>query len=34
MTRIADGTGIPLNEMLEEMTVEIRKDLGLTARAY
>ncbi len=29
MTRIADGTGIPLGDTLAAVTVDIREDLGL-----
>jgi hypothetical protein len=29
MTRIADGTGIPLDDMMTAMTVDIRRDLKL-----
>jgi hypothetical protein len=29
MTRIADGTGIPLGDTLAAVTVDIRRDLGL-----
>lgn len=31
MTRIADGTGIPLDDAVAAMTVDIREDLGLNA---
>ena len=33
MTRIADGTGIPVDAMVAEMTVEMREDLGLNTFA-
>ena len=29
MTRIADGTGIPLGDTLDEITVDIRRELRL-----
>lgn len=31
MTRIADGTGIPLDDMVMALTADLRKDLGLNS---